>query len=60
MVPPGRSVKQFISEFTSVYLEHRTKISRAVYLALFVALIHRVRNAIAEQKAASRRMVRRA
>src|SRR2546423_8205962 len=55
LLPPGRSVKQFISEFTSVYLKHRTKISRAVYLALFVALIHRVRNAIAEQKAASRR-----
>jgi ATP-binding cassette subfamily D (ALD) long-chain fatty acid import protein len=55
LLPPGRSVKQLISEFTSVYLKHRTKISRAVYLTLFVALIHRVRNAIAEQQAASRR-----
>jgi ATP-binding cassette subfamily D (ALD) long-chain fatty acid import protein len=55
LLPPGRSVKQLISEFTSLYLKHRTKISRAVYLTLFVALIHRVHNAIAEQKAASRR-----
>jgi ATP-binding cassette subfamily D (ALD) long-chain fatty acid import protein len=55
LLPPGRSVKQLISDFTSLYLKHRTKISRAVYLTLFVALVHRVRNAIAEQKAASRR-----
>jgi ATP-binding cassette subfamily D (ALD) long-chain fatty acid import protein len=55
LLPPGRSVKQLVSEFTSLYLKHRTKISRAVYLTLFVALIHRVHNAIAEQKAASRR-----
>jgi ATP-binding cassette, subfamily D (ALD), peroxisomal long-chain fatty acid import protein len=54
LLPPGRSVKQLISEFTSLYLKHRTKISRAVYLTLFVALIHRVHNAIAEQEAASR------
>ena len=47
-------MKQLISEFTSLYLKHRTKISRAVYLTLFVALIHRVHNAIAEQEAASR------
>ena len=55
LLPPGRSVKQLISEFTSLYLKHRTKISRTVYLTLFVALIHRVHNAIAEQEAASRR-----
>ena len=42
-----------MNEFTSLYLQHRTRISRAVYLTLFVALINRVRNAIAEQKAAS-------
>src|ERR1700733_11893117 len=55
LLPPGRSVKQLISEFTSLYLKHRTKISRTVYLTLFIALIHRVHNAIAEQEAASRR-----
>ena len=55
LLPPGRSVKQLISEFTSLYLKHRTRISRAVYLTLFIALIHRIRNAIAEQKAAALR-----
>ncbi|KAF3047966.1 hypothetical protein E8E12_002625 [Didymella heteroderae] len=47
------SVKSLVNEFTKLYLQNRTRISRAVYLTLFVALINRVRNAIAEQKAAS-------
>ncbi|KZM18817.1 ATP-binding cassette long-chain fatty acid transporter pxa2 [Ascochyta rabiei] len=47
------SIKSLINDFTSIYLQNRTRISRAVYLTLFVALINRVRNAIAEQKAAS-------
>ena len=48
-----RSVKRIVSDLTSIYLRHRTRISRAVYLTLFVALINRIRNAISEQKAAS-------
>lgn len=52
---PEGSVKGLINELTSRYLKHRTNISRAVYLTLFVALIHRIRNAISEQKAASAR-----
>ena len=55
LLPPGRTVKQIISDLTSLYLQHRTKISRTVYLTLVVALVHRVHNAIAEQKAAVRR-----
>jgi ATP-binding cassette, subfamily D (ALD), peroxisomal long-chain fatty acid import protein len=53
LLPAGRSVKQLLSELTSTYLKHRTKISRAVYLTLFIALIHRIHNAISEQKAAT-------
>ncbi|KAF1977800.1 hypothetical protein BU23DRAFT_550475 [Bimuria novae-zelandiae CBS 107.79] len=49
------SLKSLINDFTKLYLEHRTKISRAVYLTLFVALINRIRSAIAEQKAAAQR-----
>jgi ATP-binding cassette, subfamily D (ALD), peroxisomal long-chain fatty acid import protein len=49
---PVSAVKSIISELTSRYLENRTKISRAVYLTLFVALLHRIRNAVSEQKAA--------
>jgi ATP-binding cassette subfamily D (ALD) long-chain fatty acid import protein len=47
------SIKSLVNDFTKLYLQNRTRISRAVYLTLFVALINRVRNAIAEQKAAS-------
>ncbi|KAJ4356240.1 ATP-binding cassette long-chain fatty acid transporter pxa2 [Didymosphaeria variabile] len=49
------SLKSLVNDFTRIYLQHRTKISRAVYLTLFVALINRIRNAIAEQKAAALR-----
>ncbi|ETI26798.1 hypothetical protein G647_10243 [Cladophialophora carrionii CBS 160.54] len=55
LLPPGRSVKQLLSQLTSLYLQHRTKISRTVYITLVVALIHRIHNAISEQKAAARR-----
>jgi ATP-binding cassette subfamily D (ALD) long-chain fatty acid import protein len=50
-----RTIRSIISHLTDLYLQNRTRISRAVYLTLFVALINRVRNAIAEQKAASAR-----
>ncbi|ROV97144.1 hypothetical protein VMCG_07496 [Cytospora schulzeri] len=48
-----RTVRSIISNLTNLYLANRTRISRAVYLTLFVALINRVRQAINEQKAAS-------
>ncbi|KAK7733065.1 ATP-binding cassette long-chain fatty acid transporter pxa2 [Cytospora paraplurivora] len=48
-----RTVRSIVSNLTNLYLANRTRISRAVYLTLFVALIHRVRLAINEQKAAS-------
>src|SRR4051794_19890532 len=50
-----RNIRSIISQLTSLYLQNRSRISRAVYITLFVALINRVRNAIAEQKAASAR-----
>lgn len=57
-LPPVLSqsaIKTVINDLTSLYLQNRTRISRAVYLTLFVALINRIRNAISEQKAASER-----
>jgi len=48
------TIKKAIADLTALYLKHRTNISRALYLSLFVALISRIRNAIAEQKAAAR------
>ena len=51
--PSDKSIREGISILTALYLKHRTRISRTVYLTLFAALINRVRNAIAEQNAAS-------
>ncbi|KAJ5147211.1 hypothetical protein N7526_000563 [Penicillium atrosanguineum] len=56
LLPPDRSIKQIFSSLTSLYLQHRTRISRAVYLALFAALAKRIHNAISEQKAASQQV----
>ena len=50
-----RSFKGLIDQLATLYLRNRTRISRAVYLTLFVALLNRIRNAINEQKAASHR-----
>lgn len=48
-----KTLSQLISKLTSLYLTHRRKISRAVYVTLVLALINRVRSAISEQKAAA-------
>ena len=48
-----KTLSQLISKLTSLYLNHRRKISRAVYVTLVFALINRVRSAISEQKAAA-------
>ena len=50
-----RTVKQLLHDLTAVYGRHRTRISRGVYLALALALVNRVRNAVNEQKAAASR-----
>lgn len=52
-LPSDRSLTALLSRASKTYLQHRTKISRAIYLTLFIALINRIRNAIAEQKAAA-------
>ena len=56
LLPPDRSIKQILSSLTSLYLRHRTRISRAVYIALFAALAKRIHNAISEQKAATKQV----
>ncbi|CAL3973435.1 hypothetical protein PZA11_005675 [Diplocarpon coronariae] len=59
LLPPDRTLQSIISQFTDLYLAHRTKISRTVYLTLFFALLNRVRSAISEQKAAALRQAER-
>ena len=51
--PSDKSIKQLFSTLTDLYLTHRTKISRTVYITLSLALVNRVRNAVSEQKAAA-------
>ena len=53
----NRSLKHLLKDLTSVYSKNRTRISRTAYLALFLALIYRVRNAVKEQKAAAAQAV---
>ncbi|KAI9788246.1 MAG: hypothetical protein M1816_007012 [Peltula sp. TS41687] len=55
VIASDRSIKKLISDLSALYLRHRSRISRAIYLTLFVALLNRVRNAIRQQKAASLR-----
>ena len=55
LLPPDRTLKGVVSELTTLYLKHRTNISRTVYLTLFFALLNRIRSAISEQKAAAAR-----
>ncbi|KXJ96495.1 adrenoleukodystrophy protein [Microdochium bolleyi] len=50
-----RSLRSAVSQLTTLYIQNRTRISRGVYLALFITLVNRVRHAVAEQKAASAR-----
>ena len=55
---PGRlnvNVRNVVLQLTQMYLANRSRISRAVWITLFVALVNRVRHAISEQKAASAR-----
>ncbi|KAH6684851.1 ATP-binding cassette sub-family D member 1, partial [Plectosphaerella plurivora] len=53
--PSERTIRTIISDLTTLYLANRSRISRAVWITLFVALANRIRHAIAEQKAASQR-----
>ncbi|OAA60949.1 ABC fatty acid transporter [Niveomyces insectorum RCEF 264] len=49
-----QTLRSVVAALTKGYLANRTRISRAVYLTLLLALINRVRSAIAEQRAAGR------
>ncbi|KAI0192214.1 ABC transporter transmembrane region 2-domain-containing protein [Xylaria flabelliformis] len=52
---PDRSIKRVVSQLVDLYVSNRTRISRAVYLTLVLALVNRIRHAVSEQKAASAR-----
>ncbi|KAI6785381.1 ATP-binding cassette sub-family D member-like protein [Emericellopsis cladophorae] len=54
-IPPERTLRTIVSRLTSLYVSNRTRISRAIWITLFIALANRIRYAVSEQKAASAR-----
>ncbi|KAK1968967.1 ABC transporter transmembrane region 2 [Colletotrichum eremochloae] len=52
-IPSNRTITNLVLQLTQLYLANRSRISRAVWITLFVALANRIRHAISEQKAAS-------
>merc|ERR1712000_540528 len=54
-LPRERTIRSVVSDLTRLYIANRTRISRAVWITLFVALANRIRHAVSEQKAASAR-----
>jgi ATP-binding cassette subfamily D (ALD) long-chain fatty acid import protein len=52
-LPKDRTARSIVADLTRHYLANRSRISRAIWITLFVALVNRVRHAISEQKAAS-------
>lgn len=56
LLHPEQYLRKLVADLTTAYLQNRKRISRTVYLTLFVALIHRIYNAINEQKAATQRL----
>ncbi|KAI0428736.1 ABC transporter transmembrane region 2-domain-containing protein [Xylaria sp. FL1042] len=55
LVLPDRSIRSVVAQLVQLYVSNRTRISRAVYLTLLLALVNRIRHAVSEQKAASAR-----
>lgn len=51
-----RSLKRLVQDLTTLYISNRTRISRGVYVALFLIVTNRIRNTIKEQKAATARI----
>ena len=48
-----RSLRRLMAEVSALYLRHRTKILRTLYIGIFAALINRTRIAIKEQRSSS-------
>jgi ATP-binding cassette subfamily D (ALD) long-chain fatty acid import protein len=55
-VTSTRSLKRLVQDLTTLYVKNRTRVSRGVYLALFLIVTNRIRNTIKEQKAATARV----
>lgn len=49
-----KSIKRAVTELIGIYLRNRTRISRALYITLFVSLLNRIRVAVAAQSSSAR------
>ncbi|KAF2154284.1 hypothetical protein K461DRAFT_224198 [Myriangium duriaei CBS 260.36] len=49
-----KSIKSAVTDLIALYLRNRTRISRAIYITLFVGLLNRIRVAVKSQSASSR------
>lgn len=54
-ITSDKSVRTVLKSLVDVYFKHKTSISRSLYLFTFLALILRIRNAVAEQKTAAQK-----
>lgn len=52
-LPGDRTLRSILTDLTRLYVSNRTRISRTVWITLFLALANRIRHAVSEQKAAS-------
>lgn len=55
LLPGDHKLRAILSHLTGLYVSNRSRISRAVWITLFLALANRIRHAVSEQKAASAR-----
>lgn len=58
ILPPpvtASGVRAIIKDISNLYLKHRSRISRAVFLTLLVAVLQRISSAVSEQKAVAKR-----
>lgn len=49
-----KSIKSLVTNLISLYLQNRTRISRAIYITLFIGLLNRIRIAVKSQSSSSR------
>ncbi|KAG8627407.1 hypothetical protein KVT40_004890 [Elsinoe batatas] len=50
-----KSIRSLINDLTSLYLRNRSRISKAIYISLFVTLLNRIRVAVQSQSPSARK-----
>ncbi|EGS23763.1 putative adrenoleukodystrophy protein [Thermochaetoides thermophila DSM 1495] len=55
MTVSTRAIRDLVQRLLQVYLRNRSRISKAIYIALFISFLNRIRNVVIRQKAAAKR-----